>query len=213
MSLGTFQRAVVELTLAPRKARALRDGDESALADYSLTGRERDRILDIVRQPGMSVNCSLARGNRFEVIAETFPMTCVLLEPVLRELLDELWEDYLPANYQLTGEETAFAAIVRRKTAAGELSIEYLDEIFAYEVACREMIQRMRIQPGPDAVIEAAVEFQHSPDELLPPLSRLAAPPPGLPRGSYPARVKLRGERFEVQTLPGSETSELHSTG
>jgi hypothetical protein len=204
MSLRTFQRAVVELTLAPEKARALRAGGGDALADSDLTARERERLLDIVRQPGISVHCSLARGNRFEAVAEVFPMTCVLLEPVLRELLDQLWRERLPDNYQLTGEESAFAALLRRKIAAGELSIEYLDEIFAYELACRELTRRMRMEPSPDAEIEAEVQFQHSPDELLPPLSRLAAPPAGLPRGWYPARVRLRGDRFEV---------ELHSTG
>ena len=59
----------------------------------------------------------------------------------------------------------------------------------------------MRMQTDADEAPEAIVEFQHSPDELLPPLSRLAAPPSGLPSGSYRARVKLEGDRFAVEAL------------
>jgi len=201
MSLRTFQRAIVDLTLSPQIAVALLHGDTSALADYDLTERERRRILDIVRQPGISVSCSLVRGNRLEVIVGIFPMTCVLLEPVLRQLLDELWAEHRPSNYQLAGEDTAFAELVGRKSAAGELAFEYLDEIFAYERACQEMAHRVRTLDGPDRVVETVVEFQHPPDELLPPLSRLVAPPPGLPRGRYRARVRLQDDRLEVEML------------
>ncbi len=201
MSLRAFQKALVDLTLAPGIARRLRQGDAGVLADYNLTQRERERLLAIVGQPGMSVACSLSRGNRFEVIAETFPMTCVLLEPVLRELLEELWAGWRPDNYQLAGEETAFASLLARKRAAGVISIEYLDEIFAYELACREMAQRARIQTGPEEPLEVVVEFQHAPDALLPPLSRLTAPPSGLARGSYRARIQLRNGSFDVKML------------
>jgi|GEM_PF-3311948 len=201
MSLQSFQRAVVELTLAPWKSRALRQGDSGVLAGYDLTCRERDRIVDIVGQPGISVHCTLSRGNRFEVIHGVFPMTCVLLRPKLRQVLDEHCQEHRPANYQLEGEQTAFAAIVSRKIAAGELVIEYLPEIFAYEMACMDLGRRMQMQNDPDAAVQAIVEFQHSPNELLPPLSRRSAPPSGLPKGSYRARVKLQGEQFQVELL------------
>lgn len=201
MSLRSFQRAVVELTLAPWKARALRQGDTGVLAGYDLTSREHNRIVDIVGQPGISVHCTLSRGNRFEVIHGAFPMTCVLLRPVLRPLLDEFFEQHRPTDYQLAGEQTAFAAIVDRKIAAGALAIEYLPEIFAYEMACFELVQRMQMRTDPDATDEAIVEFLHSPDELLPPLSQFTPPPAGLPTGSYRVRVAMRSGRFQVELL------------
>jgi len=191
MSLQSFQRAVVDLTLTPQTAVALLHGNTGVLADYDLTERERRRLLAIVRQPGISVSCTLARGNRLEVIAGVFPMTCVLLEPVLRQVLDELWADHRPTNYQLAGEDAAFARLVSRKLAAGDLAIEYLDEVFAYERACQEMAYKVRTLDDPDAVAETMVEFQHPPDELLPPLSRLTAPPPG-PRGRRDAWRRTR---------------------
>ncbi len=201
MSLKAFQQALVDLTLTPHKARMLYQGDSGVLQEFDLTTQERDRLLAIARQPGMSINCSLSRGNRFEVIAGTFPMTCVLLEPVLRQLLDELWAEWSPSNYQLTGEDVAFARLLTRKRAAGELVIEYLDEIFAYEIVCRDMAHRIRAQIGPECPVEAVVDFQHAPDALLPPLSRLVAPPAGLPRGCYRARIHLQGGKFEVQMI------------
>jgi hypothetical protein len=204
MSLQAFQQVIVDLTLAPRRVRRLLQGDLSLLKTYDLSERERQRILDVIRQPGMSLNCTIARGNRFEGIGELFPMTCVLLEPVLRDLLDELWENFLPTNYQFAGEEEAFAGIVRQKMAKGELSIEYLDEIFAYESLCSELAQQMRNQTNADHEIETIIEFRHPPDLLLPPLSELTAPPSGLPTGVYRARLTLRGTRFDVAMLSAS---------
>jgi len=203
MSLLMFQRALVELTLTPQKARALRLGDESILAGFELTGLERDRLEAVVRQRGMSVSCSLSRGNRLEMIFQSFPMTCVLLKPILRELVDELWTDIQPTNYQLAGEETIFAALLTRKLAADNLSILYLEEIFAYELACMELTRQARNparnQTGTDAKL--IVDFQHSPDDLLPPLSQLTTPPDGLPEGNYRARVMLIDDQFKVELI------------
>ena len=201
MSLQTFQQALVDLTLAPKSAKRLIQGDLTILESYDLDEREVRRLLDVVNQPGMSLNCTIARGNRFDAIGEIFPMTCVLLEPVLRNLLDELWENYRPTNYQFAGEEQAFADIVRNKLATGELSIAYLDEIFRYEVTCWELAQTMRNQTNRDHEVAAIVEFRHPPDLLLPPLSQLTTPPAGLPTGVYRVRLVLRGTRFDVENL------------
>ena len=204
MSLNEFQRAMVELTLAPRRASRLLHGDLETLAIYDLTERERRRLLNVVHQPGMSVNCTIARGNRFEAIGELFPMTCVLLEPVLRELLDELWEENRPSNYQFAGEEDAFIATLREKIASGHLHIEYLEEIFQYELICSKMAQEIRNQTDTSPELSEIIEFEHSPELLLTPLSRLEAPPAGLPAGHYLARLVLRGMRFDVEMLSAS---------
>lgn len=204
MSLQAFQQALVDLTLAPQHARRLARGDLDVLEPYDLNEREVERLLDVVRQPGMSVNCTVARGNRFDAIGEVFPMTCVLLEPVLRELLAELWEKVRPANYQFAGEEDAFASIVRRKLATRELSVPYLEDVFAYECLCWELAQQMRNQTNPDREVGDVIEFHHPPDSLLLPLSQMNAPPAGLPGGIYRARVSLRGTRFDVEMLSAS---------
>ena len=198
MSLITFQRLMVELTLSPPMVRRLRAGDLADLERVDLTERERRRILDIVRQPGISVHCSLSRGNRLEAIAISLPMTCTLVKPMLQPLLDAFWDESPPTNYQLAGMDAAFARFLRGRIDAGELEVEYLSEIVEYETLCLGLRDRRRVDPeGGD--FEAFMEFEHDPDRLLPPLSRLTLPPPGLPKGSYPSRVCLREDRYVVE--------------
>ena len=201
MSLQAFQRALVDLTLSPEISRRLLEGDVTILEPYDLDEVERRRLVDVVQQPGMSINCTIARGNRFDAIGEVFPMTLVLLEPELRDLLSELWENHHPSNYQFAGEEDAFAAFVKEKLSTNQFSIPYLDEVFNYESICWQMAQEMRNQTERDHEVHAIMEFKHPPDLLLEPLSRLVAPPEGLPTGKFRARLTLRGTRFDVEMI------------
>ena len=202
MSLSGFQQAAVDLTLAPTLFRALRRGESAFLDQYDLSERERNRLLEISCQPGMAMNCSLARGNRLELIVGAFPKTCILLKPRLPRLLDELWGRHRPDNYQLFGEEDAFAAFVAQKLSQGELAVDYLCEIFSYELTCRDLAIQLETCADADTVLEAVVEFRHAPDELLAPLSRHVAPPAGLPCGVFPTRLRLSERGLEVDPLP-----------
>ena len=92
-----------------------------------------------------------------------------------------------------------FAEFISRKITAGDLAIDYLGEIFSYEVACQDLLSQARTDPHCKAY--AVVRFEHVPDDLFLPLSRLALPPAGLPCGTYAARVVLRDERFELELL------------
>jgi hypothetical protein len=197
MSLTGFQNALVELTLAPWDARALRLGELAVLDAYDLSPRERARLRDLVSQPGMSINCSLSRGGRLEVIFDVFPMTCHLARPVLRELLEAHCQRHRPSSYQLSDEPAGFAAVVRDEIAAGTLAIAYLDEIFAYELLCREL----SVRDEPSGETEALFRFNHPPDALLTPLSRLEPPPPDLTAGHFPVRVRFRGGRYQVEPI------------
>ena len=104
MSISGFQHALVGLVLSPPAIRKLAAGDEGGLATGDLSDRERARLKAVAQQPAIWLCCSLARANRFEGIAEAFPMTCVVLEPILRDLLDNLWSEQPPTNYQFQGE-------------------------------------------------------------------------------------------------------------
>jgi len=202
MSLREFQQAIVDLTLAPDSWRAMRRGESAVLDRYKLNERERNRLLEISRQPGMAMNCSLARGNRLELIVGAFPKTCTLLKPLLPRLLDELWERRKPDNYQLFGEEDAFAAFIAKKLSQSELAVEYLSEIFAYELTCRDLALRFETCADAESALEAIVEFRHPPDELLAPLNRHVAPPSGLPSGIFPTRVRLSEAGLEIDPIP-----------
>jgi hypothetical protein len=184
-----FQRALADMTLDARLAAEVRTRGAVALAGYELSERERRRLEAVARQDGMSLNCSLARANRFGSIHNVFPMTCVLLERHLRELLDELWRGRRPDNYQLAGEEAEFAALVEGKIAREELAVEYLEEVFGYEKICWELALQLRC--GETAAVERTLRFHHDPRTLLDALSRLQAPPAGLPTRDYAVTVRL----------------------
>lgn len=203
MSLAEFQRALCDMTLDPLFATSVVRSGSSSLAAYQLSDREKGRLVDVVRQPGMSVNCTLARANRFAPIADAFPLTCSLFKPQLRGLLDELWSIHRPGNYQLAGEADAFARFLEEKISRGELDYAYAEEVFRYESAAWELIQTLRssmLDPEPESKGEkcATVRFRHDPRILVPCLERDEAPPAELPTGNYLVRLTLRGDTLDV---------------
>lgn len=214
MSLKEFQQALVDLTLKPKSGRALRGGDTGCLGGYDLDERERDRLIEISRQPGMAMNCSLARGNRLEFIVASFPMTCTLLKPLLPRLLDELWAQHRPDNYQLAGEEDAFSTFICGKMGEGELAGEYLAEVLAYELVLRGLTAKLDAGSSVNTRLEAIVDFSHPPGQLLLPLERLETPPPGLPVGRYRARLEVSetGVLLEVIASDAFPEAELTRT-
>ena len=201
MSMADFQRALCAMTLDPALAASVRRGGTGALADFTLTELEQVRLVAVVRQRGMSVNCTLARANRFAPIADAFPLTCSLLKPMLRSLLDELWSAHQPGDYQLTGEVDAFAAFLDRKLSQGGVDHPYAEEVFRYECAGRRLIQSLLQQPPAREEAPVTVRFVHDPQVLVGCLERDTMPPPGLPIGDHLVQLTLRGDVLEVHTV------------
>jgi hypothetical protein len=203
MSLHEFQRALCDMTLDVTFAASVLRKGAPALQRYRLTSVEEDRLVAVASQRGMSVNCTLARANRFAPIADAFPLTCSLLKPRLRGLLDELWSVHRPASYQLAGEVGAFVVFVDEKLACGQLDEEYAADIFRYECAAWDLIQTLKGSVSP-AELEARAErsttlrFTHDPRVLIPCLERDQQPPRDLPAGQYSVRLRLRGDTLDV---------------
>jgi hypothetical protein len=203
MSTVEFQRALCDLTLNPRLAASLLHSG-AALRAYDLTPIESSRLEAVVRQRGMSLNCTLARANRFAPIADAFPLTCSLLKPQLRALLDELWSGHRPEGYQLSGEVEAFATFIRARLADGTIEHPYAEEVFGYDSAAWSLIQSLRTASSNPSASEqrthtASVCFRHDPHAIVPPLERDEIPPPGLPAREYVVTFVLRGDVLEVQ--------------
>jgi hypothetical protein len=204
MTLRDFQRALSDMTLDTRITKAVRRNGTPALSDYELTSLEQNRLVDVARQPGMDLNCTLARGNRFQPIVEMFPLTCELLKPALRLLLDELWNRHRPDNYQLTGEDEVFAAFLEEKIAGGELTHPYAAEVFRYERVCMDLAKSLRYVAAEDLPAAGSepfrlAHFRHDPQILLHALENQQMPPAGLPEGNYPVRITLRGDALDVE--------------
>lgn len=192
------------MTLDVGLAASVRKHGAAALGAYQLTSLEQRRLADVARQPGMELNCALARGNRLAPIVEMFPLTCELLKSSLRELMDEFWQDRRPDNYQLVGEDEAFADFVSRKIERGELAQPYAEEVLRYERTCVALAKSLRFRSVDDlpADSEARVrfaQFDHDPRVLVRELENRTMPPPDLPKGDYLVRITLSGDALEVE--------------
>lgn len=194
------------MTLDPVLAATVLRHGAGALSGYVLTDMERERLVAVVHQRGMSVNCTLARANRFAPIADAFPLTCSLLKPWLRPLLDELWSVHRPGNYQFAGEAPAFSSFLQQKLSRGDVTHPYAEEIFRYECAAWALIQTLRspvhgTTPEDESEQSVTVRFAHDPHVLVPALERDETPPPDLPAGDYLVRLTLRNDALDVETV------------
>jgi hypothetical protein len=192
------------MTLDTRITVTVRRDGADALRDYELTSLEQERLVAVARQPGMDLNCTLARANRFGPIVEMFPLTCELLKPWLRELLDELWNSHRPDNYQLVGEDDAFAGLLEGKIGRGELAHPYAEEVFRYESACLDLARSLRYTSAEESPELGSAGFrlalfQHDPRILLQALENHEVPPVDMPEGEYPVRITLRGDALDVE--------------
>jgi hypothetical protein len=191
------------MTLDPVFAASVRSSGLLALSHFSLTALEQDRLLAAAGQRGMSLNCTLARSNRFATILDAFPLTCTLLKSKLRALLDDLWHTRRPDNYQLAGEDLHFAAFLQAKLDAGELNEPYAAEILTFERVSWEMIQSLRLSANgqaKDPEHSRIVLFQHDPRVLLPALESDRLPPAGLAASAYRVRLTMHGDTLEIES-------------
>src|SRR5882672_11333937 len=100
MSLQQFKQALCDLIASPDCARQARFNPDVILDSYELSDRERRRLVDLVRQKGMSVNCSLYRMNRITPLYTLMPLTCSLLGPRLIGEAEEFWRAYDKSDLQ-----------------------------------------------------------------------------------------------------------------
>lgn len=202
MPLPEFQKAFAALVLDARFAQRVREQGEAALAGWGLSEREARRLARATRQPGMSLNCTLARVNRFAPIAETWPMCCVVIEPRLREVLDALWAQRPPQGYQLNADVERFAQRLQTD-AVLRAQFPYLDDVYRYEAASNALAyetRRLSAEEMQGRYLE--VDLQHDPAELLGPLLGHQAPPAGLPRRPHRVRIALVDEAIESRWEP-----------
>jgi hypothetical protein len=146
MSLAGFQRAMCDLIADSELCLRLRREPTSVLERYQLDGRERSRLLAIVRQPGMSVSCTLYRSNRIIPLHTRLPYSCALLGEDLGSELTAFW-DSRAAEVGFGAEVENFASFLRGRLASGALTSPYLSETLGFELAFDELrlTQRRRL--------------------------------------------------------------------
>jgi hypothetical protein len=147
MSLAQFQLAMTELIASPERCLDARWDPVSALARYELTARERRRLIDAVRQKGMSTHCALYRSHRITPIYTSLHLSCLALADRLEAELDEYWKSAEFSDRRFRLEIERFASFLKRRVEAGEIAIDSLTELLDFELASNELrfLPRRRI--------------------------------------------------------------------
>lgn len=118
--LAEFQQALVDLTAAPVKCAEARRNPAPLRSQYDLTDREYDRLIAMLRHPGMRCGCVVYRANRLAPLVMNAPDTCRSLGPALRPYVDEFWATNPEGNVHFYVETERFCRFLLAKAAADE---------------------------------------------------------------------------------------------
>ena len=213
-----FQQAMCDLVASPDLCTQLAEFPEEVLARYDLSDRDRRRLLAVVQQPGMVVNCSLYRANRLAPIYNLLPYTCFLLGDSLMEEAVEFWTEFTESRLQFNEEVERFGQFLARRIEHGIHSNPLLADVLAYELAVNEFRFAARLEIL--AAVESAkataagstriklhplvriLSFSREPYQLLELLEKQQRPPDDLAQGEFWLLLDGRGEDFETRLIP-----------
>ena len=193
MTLAAFQRALCDMIRSPDACLDLRAGAPGILTRYDLSPRERDRLLDIVWQRGMSTNCTLYRSNRVTPIYTLLHYTCMVLGDRLKDTLDAYWAASDLHDLEFKHEIHRFSRFVREQIETSTIVDPFVEEVLEFELAINDLrfAPRRDVLRGLQVQREAAerasaplqvhplirvIPFRHEPGELLRSLANRRVP-------------------------------------
>lgn len=218
--MQAFQQAMCDLVASPDLCMVLLQSPEQVLGRYDLSDRDRRRLVEVVQQPGMFVNCSLYRANRLSPIYNLVPHTCFLLGDALLDEATEFWKGFKETRLQFHEEVKQFGDFLRRRIELGFLQNSILAEVLEYELALNEFrytprldvlsrlelsktvareSKRIRLHP-----LIRVLLFRHEPGRLLGLLDERRPPPYDLAEGEFWLLLDGKGEEVETKLVdPG----------
>ena len=183
MTLAAFQQALCELIASPDLCVEARSGGAEFLSRYDMSPRERDRLLDIVWQRGMSTNCTLYRSNRVTPVYTLLHYTCLVLGDDLKGHLEQYWASAALRDLEFKHEIHRFSHFLKTRMAASVIVDAFLEEVLDFELAVnelrfaprREILRQLgeRCAAAGSAIeipmhpLTRVVRFRHDPAELL----------------------------------------------
>ena len=182
MTLPAFQQALCELIGSPDLCLAVRENPAAFLASYDLSPRERDRLVDIVWQRGMSTSCTLYRSNRVTPIYTLLHYTCVVLGDTLKTTLDAYWSATTLHDLEFKEEIRRFGRFLDDQIARGVIDDPFVAEVLEFELAVndlrfaprRAILRQLAAAPpsntgddGRGHPLMRVVRFRHEPAPLL----------------------------------------------
>jgi hypothetical protein len=214
MTMEAFQRAMCDLIASPDLCIALVESPEEVLGRYELSDRDRLRLMEVVQQPGMLVNCSLYRANRLSPIYNLVPHTCFLLGNALLDEATEFWKDFKETRLQFHEEVQRFGAFLRRRVEMGVLQNRMLAEVLDYELALNEFryTPRLEVLARLESIVTESESvqlhplirvllFRHEPRRLLEFLDERRPPPYELAEGEFWLLLDGKDEEVEIKLI------------
>lgn len=215
-----FQKAMCDLVASPDLCMLLVESPQQVLGRYDLSDRDRRRLIQVVQQPGMFVNCSLYRANRLSPLYNLLPRTCFLLGDALLDEATEFWKDFDESRLQYDEEVERFGDFLLRRIQTGFLQNPMLAEVLEYELALNEFRYTPRLEVLSRLEVSKTVAreskgvrlhplirillFRHEPRPLLELLDELRSPPYELAEGEFCLLLDGRGEEVETKLIdPG----------
>jgi hypothetical protein len=220
MTMEAFQQAMCDLVASPDLCLTLIQSPEDVLGRYDLSERDRRRLVEVVQQPGMFVNCSLYRANRLSPIYNLVPRTCFVLGNALLEEATEFWKDFRETRLQFHEEVQRFGDFLRRRLEQGALQNPLLAEVLEYELALNEFryfprlevlarLEQNKTVAGESKPVQLhplirVLLFRHEPRRLLEFLDEMRPPPYELVEGEFWLLLDGKGEEVETKLIdPG----------
>src|ERR1700752_81940 len=217
MTMEAFQQAMCDLVESPDLCLMLVQFPEQVLGRYDLSDRDRRRLVAVVQQPGMLVNCSLYRANRLSPIVNLVPHTCFLLGNALLDEATEFWKGFKETRLQFHEEVKQFGDFLRRRIEMGFVQIPILAEVLEYELALNEFRYSPRLEvlsrlelsktvAGESKCVQLhplirALLFRHEPRRLLELLDERRPPPYELAEGEFWLLLDGKGEEVETKLI------------
>jgi hypothetical protein len=201
MALGDFQRAFADLAASPERCLEARENPDVALGSYDLTGVERRRLAAMVREPAMSVNCTLYRVNRLTPIYSVLPLTCFFLADRLASELSLFWTSFDDATLQYGKEAWRFGKWVLARIAAGDVPKGPVEDAIRFELAAFAVRTAPRVPDAKDEYRNGRkqlVRFVYEPSAVLDPSTGETLVP--TERGEW-VLLDATGESLEVHRL------------
>ena len=217
MALSSFQRALCDLVRSPDLCRVLLAAPADICGRYDLSAREQRRLVAMVGQRGMSLNCTLYRVNRIAPIYTLLPRTCFLLGADLARESELYWATHEDAVLQFMREAERFAAFLRGRVRGGVTLSAFLSEILDLELAMGALQYRPpaaaacgdgdgdRLQLHP---LVRLVRFQHEPTQLMRCLTEMRRPPADLGTGEFWILLRAGQEPPEGTPADGVDASD-----
>jgi hypothetical protein len=192
MALADFQHALSSLVMSPPFRAQVAESPDEALAGFDLSGRERERLVAVARDPGARTGTLIHRSFRLSMLSNTLPRTCKALGAQgIKDLVHAYWLEQPPRSLLYVREGLRFGEWALARMREDGFRHDLLPEVLEAEMAILEL-SRQEAWEGGEPVVSAPslhprvriVRFRRDPDVVLPELAagRL---PEGLEEGEH----------------------------